>query len=160
MARPVLRSVLALSTIAVVNIACSAHRSDPARTPQKSSPHQGAHPSSPREILDRQEILSSTARDAYEAIARHRPEFLRNRRAEFNDPNGLSPTHPQASASGELSEGYPTVYLNGVRHGGPPTLRNISTTVIVQIRYFREPTMPMFYGVTNPGGVLEVTIKP
>ena len=159
MVRPVLRSTLALSAVAVINIACSAHRSDPTRTPQRSLPQQASHLSNGREILDRQEILSSTARDAYEAIARLRPEFLRNRRAEFNDSNGLSPTHPKASAW-EPSAGYPTVYLNGILHGGPLTLRNISANVIVQIRYFREPTIPTFYGASNPGGVLEVTIKP
>ena len=41
--------------------------------------------------------------------------------------------------------------------GGPAILRSISAGIIIRIRYYKEPGIPIAYGRNNPGGVIEVT---
>ena len=82
--------------------------------------------------------------NAYEAVVRFRPEFLRGRAAP-----GL------ADPAGAVA----VVYLNGVRQGAPDLLRTIPARVIVEIRYLTPAVASEQFGPYHTGGVISVRTR-
>jgi len=94
-------------------------------------------------VVEQEEIRTADAGpSAYEAIRRLRPEYL-TRRAT-----------PQP---GDGEEGYPVVYLDGIRLGGLETLKNIPLDTITRIRFLRASEAAQWLGRTHRGGVIAVS---
>ena len=90
------------------------------------------------------EIGSARVDNAYEAVIRFRPEFLR--------PRG-------AAAATEADGGAPVVYVDDVRQGGPEMLRTIPVAAIVEIRYLSATAASDRFGPLYPGGVIAVRTR-
>jgi len=90
------------------------------------------------DVLECGEIRSAADRidNAYDAVMRFRPDFLRAR-------GGV----PQL----------PVVYVDFARMGGPDVLRSIPLTTILEIRYFAPTDVDLRFGQNNPGGVILVS---
>jgi len=96
------------------------------------------------DALDCAEIRSARVDNAYEAVMRFRPEFLRPRGAHVpGDPSGAAPM----------------VYVDNVRQGGPDMLRTIPAGAIVDIRYLSATTASDRFGPMHPGGVIVVRTR-
>jgi len=90
------------------------------------------------DVLGCDEIRSTPGgiENAYDAVMRFRPDFLRAR-------GGV----PQL----------PVVYVDFARMGGPDVLRTIPLTAILEIRYFAPTDGDLRFGPNNPGGVILVS---
>ena len=97
-----------------------------------------------RDTITEQEIATSSAVNAYEAVQRLRGNFLSNR--------GKTTILGKSSA-------LPIVYLDGVRYGEVQSLRNISASQVQAIRLYRAYDAQQKYGNDLTGGVIEVTTK-
>lgn len=97
-----------------------------------------------RDTITEEEIASSSAVNAYEAVQRLRGNFLSNR----GKTTILGKSSPM-----------PIVYLDGVRYGEVQSLRNISATQVQAIRLYRAYDAQQKYGNDVMGGVIEVTTK-
>lgn len=92
-------------------------------------------------ILTREEISTSGATTAYEAVVQLRPAFLRARGARsLRDPTPLSPI----------------VYVNDMRHGGIETLMSIRADEIDEIRFISAADATTRWGTGHTGGVIQV----
>ena len=79
--------------------------------------------------------------NAYDAVTRFRPDFLRSRPGTGGVPQ------------------LPVVYLDFARLGGPDVLRSIPVHAILEIRYFTPITANSWFGPYNPGGVIAVSTQ-
>jgi hypothetical protein len=94
--------------------------------------------------LECAEIQSARVDNAYEAVMRFRPEFLRPRgAAAATDPSGAAPM----------------VYVDGVKQGGPEMLRTIPVAAIGEIRYLSATAASDRFGPLYPGGVIAVRTR-
>lgn len=100
--------------------------------------------SADRDTITEEEIAASSASNAYEVVQKLRGNFLSNR--------GKTTILNKSSSM-------PMVYLDGVRFGEIPSLRNISATTIQSIRLYRAWDAQQRYGNDVMGGVIEVTTK-
>ena len=100
--------------------------------------------SRPRNILYQDEIMSSSATDAYEAIRSLRPHWLSGR--------GMKSVWGGGMAS------YPTVYIDGFRHGDVNSLRSIRIDNISKIEYLNSGDATIRFGENNAGGAILVTM--
>lgn len=98
----------------------------------------GARPSS--DLLTQREIATVPAANAYEAVQRLRPAFLRAR-----------------STATRTTE-YAVVVLDGVRRGNPELLKTIPAAQIQEIRYLSARDATTRYGLNVSAGVLEVKL--
>jgi len=96
-----------------------------------------------RDVLTREELENSPAKDAYEAIRLHRPMFLASRRVKDQ-------SHTAA---------LPAVYLNGMYYGETESLRNIHVRDIQDIRYLDAREATMIYGTGHIAGAILVTTR-
>jgi hypothetical protein len=131
--RPIVRLGLAVLTIGAA--ACKSL--GPAGPPP---------PSRQRDLLTREEILSSTAQqgDLLQAIHSLRPQFLAVPRGVYSRS---SPTSAPIA-----------VYIDRVRQSGVESLRSIAASKVAEVRYL-EPTAALNeFGPTAGGGALLVTM--
>lgn len=98
----------------------------------------GARPSS--DLLTQREISTVSAANAYEAVQRLRPAFLR----------------PRSTATRTME--YAVVFLDGIRRGSPETLKTIPAGQIEEIRYLTARDATTRYGLNVSAGVLEVRL--
>ena len=75
-------------------------------------------------VITREEIATSMESNAYDAVARLRPLFLKSR--------------GRTTINGEVND-YATVFVDGVRYGDLSTLRGIVTNQIQMIRFLGGP---------------------
>jgi len=101
-------------------------------------------PQAQRDVITEEEIASSNAINAYEAVQKLRANFLADRGK--TTILGRSPSKP-------------TVYVDGVQFGDVTSLRSISATVVQSIRLYRAYEAEQRYGNGVMGGVIEVTTK-
>lgn len=93
------------------------------------------------DILTREEISTSSATTAYEAIVQLRPAFLRARGARsIRDPSPLTPI----------------VYVNDMRHGGVEVLMSIRVAEVDEIRFISAADATTRWGTGHAGGVIQV----
>ena len=90
-----------------------------------------------RELIASGELRESTALNAYDLVARHRPIWLR----------------PRGTSSFALSNQV-TVYLDGMPYGGPEMLRQINTNSIKSIRFMDGVTATNRLGTGHGNGVI------
>ena len=101
-------------------------------------------PSVSRRVLLADEIGAVPAASAYEAVSRLRPEWLRRRgQISIRDPS-----------AGEV-----VVYLDGVRFGGPGSLRNIRAESILQMEYLDASDATTRFGTGHGGGAILVRTR-
>lgn len=91
-----------------------------------------------------EEITNSHATDAYDLIRNLRPLWLRGRgrKSIFNE--GVS---------------YPTVYVDGGRHGGIESLATTPVEDIAQIQFLDSGDATLRFGVNHPSGAILITLK-
>jgi hypothetical protein len=109
----------------------------PATAPQ-STPRTSA------DVLGRVELQSASVANAFEAVMRFRPQFLK-RRMDW--------------PAGEGTDGA-VVYLDGVKQGGTEMLRSIPILPIYEIRYFSATAASALFGPFYPAGVIAVRTRP
>jgi hypothetical protein len=51
------------------------------------------------------------------------------------------------------------IYLDGNRLGGPSKLREISTMLVISVRYLAAPEAQSYFGLSHPYGAIVVTTK-
>jgi len=95
-------------------------------------------------LITAADIATIPVTNAYEAIDRLRPLFLRSRgKTSINTPNTQ----------------YATVYVDGVRYGELNSLRNILATHVLDIRYYNGAEAGARFGLQNTAGVIELRMK-
>lgn len=126
-----LASVLALTVALAGGGACAAATRSGAPTPSRS-------------LLLADELRNAAASDAYDAVYRLRPEWLRRRgQISIRDPN-----------AGDV-----VVYLDGVRYGGPESLRSIAVETIRQMQHLSGGDATTQFGTGHSGGVIMVRTR-
>jgi hypothetical protein len=81
---------------------------------------------------------------AYEAVHRHRPQWLRTR-------SSPTPTNPNISPA--------MVYLDGVRLGDVFELRQIGAQVVERMEYLTPSEATNRFGTNHTGGAILVTTR-
>ena len=97
-----------------------------------------------RNLITADEIAKSNATNAYEAVERLRPAFLRTRGAQSLQ-NQEPPT--------------PLIYIDGMRYGPLQTLSSVPAIGIVSIQYLNAIEATQRFGFGNEGGAIMVTTK-
>ncbi len=92
------------------------------------------------DLLTRQEIAAIPADNAFDAVQRLRPEFLRERATGFGNSER------------------PVVYINGIRQGGVEVLRSIAASSVSEIRYLSAASASTRYGLNVSAGVIDVKV--
>jgi len=100
-------------------------------------------------VISTEEIIESSASNAYEVIQRLRPNFLRTRGAVHGTPGAAN-----AMEMVDL-----VVYLNENRLGGSDQLRQISTTDIREIRYFNSSEATTKWGTGHSAGAIQIVSR-
>ena len=95
-------------------------------------------------VIDQEEVRSSTAIDAYALVQQARPTWLHQRGA-------ISLRDPTAGAV--------QVYLDGQQYGELNRLREISTQDVREVRFLGAGEAQMRYGTGHAGGVIEVVLR-
>jgi hypothetical protein len=133
------RIVIATLVLGAAVSACSkpATQADPTATP-RSSPN----------LITRDEITSTTMENAYDAIQRLRPAFLR--------PRSIAGT--AQTANGSQAQSYAVVFIDGLRKGGLEYLRAIPTREVAEVRYLNATDATTRYGMNVPAGVIDVKL--
>jgi hypothetical protein len=101
-----------------------------------------------RDVLMANEISTTEATNAYDAIALKRPWFLQSR-----GPRSLS--QPEAGQTNE----YPIVYVNRMYFGDLESLRHFSVREISVIQFLDSNEATMEFGAGHTGGVIMITTK-
>ena len=129
---------IAASVILVVTVvvATSCRTTNPRGVARSSTTNVATVTRASADRLEYAEIGSARVADAYEAVIRLRPQFLRRR-----------------STTGD---GQPVIYLDGVRQGGADILRSIPATVVYEIRYLTATAASAEFGRMHPAGVISV----
>jgi outer membrane receptor for ferrienterochelin and colicin len=92
-------------------------------------------------VITREEIATSMESNAYDAVAKLRPLFLRSR--------------GRTTINGEVND-YATVFVDGVRYGDLSTMRGIVTNQVQMIRFLGGPDAVTKYGMQYGSGAIEV----
>lgn len=108
------------------------------------SPKSARVPPQDRNLITADEIAKSNATNAYEAVERLRPAFLRTRGSQSLQ-NQEPPT--------------PMVYVDGMRYGTLQTLASVPTIGIVTIQYLNAIEATQRYGFGNEGGAIMIVTK-
>jgi hypothetical protein len=123
--------VVAWATLALVAVAACA-----------SGAQRGERATSPDpDVLLGDEIQTTTAVTARDAVRQLRPHWLRRR-------GPISLRNPNADAV--------VVYLDGVRLGGPESLRTIGASSVLMIRHLNASDATTRFGAGHAGGALLV----
>jgi hypothetical protein len=92
-------------------------------------------------LLTRQEIAAaSTATDAFDAIQRLRPAFLR------------------ARSTASTSNTYPVLFVDGMRRESLEALKLIPAAQVLEVRYISAVDATTRYGLNVSAGVVQVTL--
>jgi hypothetical protein len=109
-----------------------------------SSMREGTTGNVQSDVLTAEEIATTDAQNAYDAISLKRPFFLKSR--IHNAPSGKT-------------AGYPVVYMDRIYYGDLESLRNISVATIKEIRYLDSNAATVEFGAGRSGGILMVLTK-
>lgn len=97
-----------------------------------------------RNLITSEEIAKSNATNAYEAVERLRPAFLRTRGSQ-----SLQNQEPPTAM----------IYVDGMRYGPLATLSSVPTIGILSIQYLNAIEATQRYGFGNEGGAILITTK-
>lgn len=110
------------------------------------SSHEGSKATMSSEVLTAEEIATTSAITAYDAVRMRRPTFL-----AVKGPKSIMP--------GPRSTTRPVVYLNDLYYGELETLQNISAVDVKEIRYVDPRSATISYGTGHVAGVILVITK-
>ncbi|HEX8695565.1 MAG TPA: hypothetical protein VF746_24340 [Longimicrobium sp.] len=94
-------------------------------------------------LIKLEEIERSGATDTYELVRRLRPAWFRGAR-------GASSLGAQPAV---------VVYLNGIRHGGASSLRDIPLGHVREIRFLDAPDATTRFGIGHGAGAIDVITR-
>lgn len=97
-----------------------------------------------RNMITADEIAKSNAANAFDAVERLRPAFLRTRGTESLS-NPVPPT--------------PMIYVDGMRYGTLQSLSSVPTIGIVSIQYLNAIEATQRYGIGNEGGAILIITR-
>jgi hypothetical protein len=100
------------------------------------------------DVLTAEEIATTTAQNAYDAISLRRPFFLKSR----------GPRSLREAPAGQTVE-FPIVYLNGMYYGELESLRNIHVSQIREIHYLDHNAATVRFGTGHTGGIILVLLR-
>ena len=100
------------------------------------------------DVLTAEEIATTKAQNAYDAITLKRPFFLKSR----------GPRSLRGAPVGQTVE-YPIVYLDGMYYGEIESLRNISVDHIEEIDFLDFNAATVRFGTGHSGGIIHVVTK-
>jgi hypothetical protein len=103
---------------------------------------------SSRDIITAEEISSTGALTAYDAVMHARPNFLKSR-----GPKSVTGKHDERSMS------YPAIYLNGMFYGEMERLKEIHAQDVREIRYLDPSSAGLQFGLGNTAGAILVKTK-
>ncbi len=104
----------------------------------------GGNPS----VITTEQIVNSSAANAYDLIHGIRPIWLRSR--------GQNTLDPSQSTSANT---YAAVFVDGQRYGDITSLRSMTVHQIRQIRFLSGSDATTRYGTGYPAGVIEVITR-
>lgn len=113
-----------------------------------------------RDILTQDEMRKAHADNAYDALRLLRPEFFTGGRTLPHGGDNGSARQSATAGAVDIQNRSPAIFVNGNREGGLLVLRDILTDVIAEIRYYPDLYTPPMYGLTSPGGIIDVRTKP
>jgi len=107
-----------------------------------ASSGSSAGPSRDSDLISSEELRSTEiqSQNAYRAIQRLRPSWLRSRGSSFTGGRQL-----------------PVVFTDGTRFGELESLYNLSVSDIVQMEYLDSRDATTRFGTGYPGGIIMVT---
>lgn len=100
-------------------------------------------------LLTRQELSTVNVDNVFDAVQRLRPAFLRARTIAGSG---------RTSTGATVVQGYPEVFVDGLRKGSPEYLRTIPTREVSEIRYLSAIDATTRYGMNVPAGVIDVKL--
>ena len=103
------------------------------------------------DILTAEEIATTPALNAYEAISLKRPFFLKSR--------GMRSLHEVPSSPAGQTVDYPVVYIDRMYYGDLESLRNISVKAIREIHYLDFNAATIQFGTGHTGGIILVLTR-
>ncbi len=122
-----------VTTLALFTLACSS---------SGRGTRTGAGSSS--SVISMDELATTARLDAFEAVRRLRPMWLRGR----------------GPVSMELQERAGVrIYVNGVNRGQAPELKDIRSTDVESIRYLSSGQATIRFGIDHPDGAILVTLR-
>jgi hypothetical protein len=113
-----------------------------------ASVHEGTTGKVQGDVLTAEEIATTTAQNAYEAISLRRPFFLKSRG-----------TRSLREAPVGQTVDYPVVYLDRMYYGDLESLKNISVTTIDVIRYLDFNAATLQFGTGHSGGIILILTR-
>jgi len=113
-----------------------------------SSTREGTTGTIPKDVLREDEIATTDAVNAYEAVSLKRPWFLQSR----------GPRSLRQPPTGQTTE-FPVVFVDGVYYGDLPSLRQIPVTHVKEIRYLDFNAATLQFGTGHSGGIILVITK-
>ena len=132
--------------VAVITLGVALSSCSKATTPAGQT---AAAPRSSPNLITRDEIMSTPVDNAYDAVQRLRPAFLR--------PKTIAGTAQNVNGSTVVHD-YAVVYIDGIRKGGFEFLRSLPTREIAEVRYLNVTDATTRYGMNVPAGVIDVRL--
>ena len=139
-----MRTIIAVGVVLLA--ACASGGGNAAKSSEGGDARSAAAPRSSRDLITRAQIEQMSVQDAYEMVQRMRPEYLREQRGA----NSLSRTAPPLLA---------VVYVDGVKRGGPDSLRGMRPAEVEEIRFMSGTDATTRYGTDHGGGAIEVKTR-
>lgn len=128
-----MRNIIIVLAFAATFIACGSSR-------------EGSKATLSKEVLTAEEIATTSAITAYDAVRLRRPAFLTSR-------------GPKSIVRGARSTVNPLVYMNDMLYGELETLKNISVLDVKEIRYIDPKDATLIYGTGHVAGIIMVITK-
>lgn len=128
-----MKNSIAMLALAALFVACG-------------SSHEGSKATMSKEVLAAEEIATTGAITAYDAVRMRRPSFLVSKGVKSILQSTRSSTKP-------------VVYLNDLYYGELETLQNISAVDVKEIRYVDPRSATISYGTGHVAGVILVITK-
>jgi hypothetical protein len=113
-----------------------------------TAPREGTAGKTTPDVLTAQEIATTDALNAFDAVSLKRPFWLKSRGTRSL----------LGSLPGQTSE-FPVVYIDSNYYGELESLRNIFVTNIREINYFDFNAANLRFGTGHTGGVIQVLTK-
>jgi hypothetical protein len=113
-----------------------------------TSVQQGSTGSVKSDVLTAEEIATTTAQNAYDAVSLKRPFFLKSR--------GMRSLHD--APAGQTVQ-YPVVFVDRMYFGELESLRNIAVNSIAEIRYLDFNAATVQFGTGHSGGIILVILN-
>ncbi|HEX5386044.1 MAG TPA: hypothetical protein VFW66_05030 [Gemmatimonadales bacterium] len=117
-----------------------------------------------RSIIAADEIAAAQVSNAYDAVARLRPYFLRRGERAITAGGSNRPRGEQMYSDGDPTSGSSDnvgvrVLVDGNDVGGPEELKRMAANTVGEIRYISGPDAEQRYGSRFAAGAIEVRFK-